>query len=341
MIDEKDQVLYTDLMRLQDQLNLKRIQTQGFKPDSTSVSSIMINEIQTTGVDYLKREKDDLQRCITADQAEIEKIMKITSKYRENLAKQAAQESNAIEMLNLQEEELRSLHDESRGLATELHQERRAITKDRTDNTHKLQQLYNFDVRMQHVKETIEKRESQIHDLEIERDEFENKLEVVKTRIEKTMKVTTVRPRKYRAIKGDSVDEMLANVLNIKNCEIPISRIGDGWYMFGSKKIYAKIMNNKLVCRVGGGFSNMEDYIREYAESERLKLERMDPHEIEALHSKNMDKHMIKTVPMSNRAGSPKATAAKGSPKAGGTQPSYMGSPRMRRNNSGSLKKLP
>ena len=60
MIDEKDQVLYSDLMRLQDQLNLKRIQTQGFKPDSTSVSSIMINEIQTTGVDYLKREKDDL-----------------------------------------------------------------------------------------------------------------------------------------------------------------------------------------------------------------------------------------------------------------------------------------
>ena len=51
MIDEKDQQLYTDLMRLQDQLNLKRIQTQGFKPDSNSVSSIMINEIQTNGVD--------------------------------------------------------------------------------------------------------------------------------------------------------------------------------------------------------------------------------------------------------------------------------------------------
>uniref|UniRef100_A0A7S3I3R1 GAR domain-containing protein n=1 Tax=Favella ehrenbergii TaxID=182087 RepID=A0A7S3I3R1_9SPIT len=156
------------------------------------------------------------------------------------------------------------------------------------------------------------------------------------------MKVTTVRPRKYRAMKGDSVDEMLANVLNIKNCEIPISRIGDGWYMFGSKKIYAKIMNNKLVCRVGGGFSNMEDFIRDYAESERLKLERMDPAEIEALHSKNMDKHMIKTVPLTGRAGSPKgAGAAKGSPKAGGGTSVYMGSPRMRRNNSGSLKKLP
>ena len=164
---------------------------------------------------------------------------------------------------------------------------------------------------------------------------------MVRSKIEQTMKVTIVRPRKYRAMKGDSVDEMLANVLNIKNCEIPISRIGDGWYMFGSKKIYAKIMNNKLVCRVGGGFSNMEEFIKDYAESERLKLERMDPAEIERLHSNNMDKHMIKTVPLTGRAGSPKAgIGAKGSPKAAGTTPGYMGSPRMRRNNSGSLKKL-
>jgi len=152
-----------------------------------------------------------------------------------------------------------------------------------------------------------------------------------------------VRPRKYRVMKGDSVDEMLANVLNITDCEIPISRIGDGWYMFGSKKIYAKIMNNKLVCRVGGGFSNMEEFIRDYAESERLKLERMDPATIESLHSSNTDKHMIKTVPLTGRAGSPKAgfggIGAKGSPKAAGTTPAYMGSPRMRRNNSGSLKK--
>jgi len=49
----------------------------------------MINEIQTTGVDFLKREKDDLSRCITQDQAENEKIAKITAKYKENLEKQS------------------------------------------------------------------------------------------------------------------------------------------------------------------------------------------------------------------------------------------------------------
>lgn len=241
-------------------------------------------------------------------------------------------------MLNLQEEELRSLHDESRGLTAEMNIERKAIAKDRQDNRLKLQQLYNYDVKMEQVKETMEKREVQIRELETERQEFENKLELVRTKIDQTLKVASVRPRKYRAMKGDSVDEMLASVLNIKKCEIPISRIGDGWYMFGSKKIYAKIMNNKLVCRVGGGFSNMEEFIRDYAESERLKLDRMDPAEIEALHSRNLDKHMIKTVPLTGRTGSPKAGMnTKGSPKANAAA---MGSPRMRRNNSGSIKKL-
>ena len=56
--------------------------------------------------------------------------------------------------------------------------------------------------------------------------------------------MASYKPKRYKATKGDSVDEMLANVLSIKNCEIPISRVSEGWYMFGSKKIYTKIMNN-------------------------------------------------------------------------------------------------
>ena len=41
-------------------------------------------------------------------------------------------------MLNLQEEELKSLHDESKALATDLAQERKLIVKDSTDNKLKL-----------------------------------------------------------------------------------------------------------------------------------------------------------------------------------------------------------
>jgi hypothetical protein len=53
MIDEKDQTLYMDLMRIKDQLNKKKIDAQGFKPDGTTVSSIKINEIEVVQADIL------------------------------------------------------------------------------------------------------------------------------------------------------------------------------------------------------------------------------------------------------------------------------------------------
>lgn len=151
------------------------------------------------------------------------------------------------------------------------------IAKDSSENKMKLQALFNYDVKMQLIKESIEKRTVQITKLTQEREEFVHKLDLTRGKIQKALKMATYKPKRYKATKGDSVDEMLASVLNIKNCEIPISRVSEGWYMFGSKKIYTKIMNNKLVCRVGGGFMNMDEFISTYAESERLKLERMDP----------------------------------------------------------------
>lgn len=101
----------------------------------------------------------------------------------------------------------------------------------------------------------------QLTELQKEKEHFDSRLDLARTKLEKALKVATVRPKKYRAVKGDSIDEMLANVLNIKNCEIPISRIGEGWYMFGSKKIYTKITNNRLICCVGGGYMNMDEFI--------------------------------------------------------------------------------
>ena len=35
---------------------------------------------------------------------------------------------------------------------------------------------------------------------------------------------------------------------------VPIRRIGEGFYLFGTRKIFAKVLNNKLVVRVGGGY---------------------------------------------------------------------------------------
>lgn len=77
----------------------------------------------------------------------------------------------------------------------------------------------------------------------------------------------------YVAVKGDLVDEMLAKY--IQNCPVPVKRLGGGFYLFGLKKIFAKILNGKLVIRVGGGYMVIEKFIETYAEQELQKLNKV------------------------------------------------------------------
>jgi len=79
----------------------------------------------------------------------------------------------------------------------------------------------------------------------------------------------------YKAVKGDLVDELLAKYINKMGIPIPIKRLGDGYYLFGTKKILAKIMNGKLVIRVGGGYMSIEEFIAQYAEPELIKVNQL------------------------------------------------------------------
>jgi prefoldin subunit 5 len=86
----------------------------------------------------------------------------------------------------------------------------------------------------------------------------------------------TIAASLYSAIKGDLVDELLAKYINLTQCPVPIKRLGNGYYLFGTKKIFAKIMNGKLVIRVGGGFMVIEEFIASYAEQEMKKIQMME-----------------------------------------------------------------
>ena len=83
--------------------------------------------------------------------------------------------------------------------------------------------------------------------------------------------------------KGDTIDTMLNYYMNHTNCPVPIRKIGNGFYLFGTKKIYAKILNGKLVIRVGGGFMIIEEFIATYAENEMQKISRMSDEQLLAL----------------------------------------------------------
>ena len=42
--------------------------------------------------------------------------------------------------------------------------------------------------------------------------------------------------------------------------------------MFGSKRIQVKIVNEKLLIRVGGGYMSVDEFIEQYGKMEVMKL---------------------------------------------------------------------
>lgn len=49
----------------------------------------------------------------------------------------------------------------------------------------------------------------------------------------------------------------------------------DGVYIFGSKKITIKVENNILMCRTGGGYLTIEQFVHQYLNLELEKADRM------------------------------------------------------------------
>ena len=76
----------------------------------------------------------------------------------------------------------------------------------------------------------------------------------------------------YTPIQGDSVDELMAKHLNDSPYNLPVKALGDGHYMFGNKKIFAKIMNEKLVIKAGGGFMLIDEFIKNYGDESNLSM---------------------------------------------------------------------
>lgn len=63
---------------------------------------------------------------------------------------------------------------------------------------------------------------------------------------------------KYKPVKGDPIDETLAKTINEKRINLPIERIEAGKYLFGTKSVQAKLVGDKVVIRVGGGWMSVE-----------------------------------------------------------------------------------
>ena len=85
----------------------------------------------------------------------------------------------------------------------------------------------------------------------------------------------------YIAHKRDKVDEALGQYINSKpehaKLQIMFLRETEGVYQFGQKRVYVKIeKGNQILCRVGGGFMHIDEFIQQYTITEQEKIERRD-----------------------------------------------------------------
>jgi chromosome segregation ATPase len=123
--------------------------------------------------------------------------------------------------------------------------------------------------------EDLNRRIAELEDAIGEKDaEIEELNRILKERLNRIKELEALlKGSKYVAIKGDLVDELLAQY--IQNCPVPVKRLGGGFYLFGLKKIFAKILNGKLVIRVGGGYMVIDKFIETYADQELIKLKKV------------------------------------------------------------------
>ena len=121
-----------------------------------------------------------------------------------------------------------------------------------------------------HYKKPILKLLKELRIINNKKKELDSKYEQLKIDLSKIKKVSL-----YKAVKGDPVDELFAEALNRHQCSLPVKRISPGKYMFGTRQIHCKIINGKLVVRVGGGYMNVDEFIVQYAQIEVTKLQKI------------------------------------------------------------------
>ncbi|TNV86962.1 hypothetical protein FGO68_gene12735 [Halteria grandinella] len=141
------------------------------------------------------------------------------------------------------------------------------------------QTLKDKEDELDQLEEMLQDRDNMIDELERQ---ISDRVEVQSTHSAAVASVRSLKPQKklnwYKPIKGDLIDELIAKYFNALSRPMPVKRLGDGFYIFGTRKIYVKLLVGRLVVRVGGGFMSIDEFMEQYASMEMEKVLQMISH---------------------------------------------------------------
>ena len=90
-----------------------------------------------------------------------------------------------------------------------------------------------------------------------------------------------------------------------------IKKLSPNNYLYGTKKIYAKVSNGILLVRVGGGFMDIDRFHAQYGEQELLRQIREDTKKDDNNNSQENSEKSSPSMSMRNRKSSKNVTGAK------------------------------
>ena len=57
---------------------------------------------------------------------------------------------------------------------------------------------------------------------------------------------------------------MFANYVNEKKLDLKFKWLSSGRYLIGSQKVFMKIINSRLIVRIGGGYTSVEKFMAQF-----------------------------------------------------------------------------
>ena len=176
----------------------------------------------------------------------------------DQLTKEKAEIRRELERLHYQIKDLRRAIERYNEESNKLEQDKEVLTE-----------------RVNELEALIAKRDDEIGEMEGFLADKERLIAQLEARLKAMLAAAAKPDPPPKAIKGDLLDEMIGQYIHQANCPVPIKRLGNGYYIFGTRKIYAKILNGKLVIRVGGGYMIIEEFINTYGEQELVKINKI------------------------------------------------------------------
>mmetsp|Transcript_28851 Transcript_28851/g.51392 ORF Transcript_28851/g.51392 Transcript_28851/m.51392 type:complete len:784 (+) Transcript_28851:309-2660(+) len=228
-------------------------------------------------------DKQNVAEHLELVESELETAQRKVNEFKRQLLEQKSQIGTL--------EELVCVREDSASLKEELQQqvELYRVTKDET--LAELQNLSDYILaQAQRSKEHVQllyKFSSAVEERDDEIDQLKHMVVMIKNR-----------NPVYTPVKGDVVDEALAEYLNNRAEQIPVPFYRQDFevYIFGTKRIFVKLDCGRIAIRVGGGFMQLEDFLEIYTKQELEKMEarinRGSPSKARKLLGKIADAHL-------------------------------------------------